>query len=195
MGEYKANVLCMQRVNKPTRDRGIIWQKNTQKPLKWSQRQLGMHATLISLKHKQKRQKGRGVSLPYARPQNLFFTTENPLDFSGEKANTQKVQSSIKEGTKGAKQGLRGRGRPPTPKWPEWKILSMKIQDFFQLCTKLKSVCKTGQKLVQERGIKRNSAHPWRTLEEQQAQAPFCDQNQLKTLRTNPQGLPSRSMV
>ena len=77
-----------------------------------------MHATFISLKHKLKRHKGRGVSLSYARPQNPFFTTENPLDFifSGEKAKTPKFPKLNKEVTKRAKQGLRGGGRPPTPK-------------------------------------------------------------------------------
>ena len=75
-----------------------------------------MHATLMSQKHKQKREKGRGVSLPYARPQNHFFTTDNPLDFSGEKANAQRFPKLNKESTKRAKQGLRGGGRPPTPK-------------------------------------------------------------------------------
>ena len=59
-----------------------------------------MHATLMSQKHEQMRHKGRGVSLPYARLQNLFFTTENPLDFGGEKANPQKLQRLNKEGTK-----------------------------------------------------------------------------------------------
>ena len=75
-----------------------------------------MHATLMSQKHKQKRDKGRGVSLPYARPRNLFFTIENPLDFSGEKAKTKGLQSPKRKAEKETKQGLRGGGRPPTPK-------------------------------------------------------------------------------
>ena len=75
-----------------------------------------MNATLMSQKHKQMRHKGRGVSLPYTRLQDPFTTTRTPLDFSGEKANTQKVPKLNKEGTKGTKQGLRGGGRPPTPK-------------------------------------------------------------------------------
>ena len=31
------------------------------------------------------RAKGRGVSLPYLRLENIILTTENPLIFSGEK--------------------------------------------------------------------------------------------------------------
>ena len=60
--------------------------------------------------------KGRGVSLPYTRPQNHFSTTENPLDFSGDKAKTKGLQSPKRKAQKETKQGLRGGGRPPTQK-------------------------------------------------------------------------------
>ena len=99
--EYKASILNMKGAINPTKNRGIIWPNNTQKTLKWSQEQLIIHATLMSQKQGQKRDKGRGVSLPYARLQDPLFTTENPLDFSGGKANTQKDSKLIKEGTKG----------------------------------------------------------------------------------------------
>ena len=85
-----------------------------------------MYATFMSQKHKQMRQKGRGVSLPYARPQNPFTTTKNPLDFSGEKANTRKFPKLNKEGTKEAKHGLRGGGWLQTQKWPYWNFLNIK---------------------------------------------------------------------
>ena len=121
MGEYKASVLSMRGTINPTKNRDILWPNDTQKPLKWSQRQLGMRATCISLKHKQKRHKGRGVSLPYARPQNLFFTTENPLDFSGEKANARRFSKLNKDSTK------KGQTRPKRG-WttPNTKVTLMK---------------------------------------------------------------------
>ena len=72
----------------------------------------------MSQKHEQMRHKGRGVSLPYERLQNLFFTTENPLDFSGEEAKTKGLQSLKRKTQKEAKQGLRGGGRPQTQKRP-----------------------------------------------------------------------------
>ena len=73
------------------------------------------HATLMSQKHEQMRHKGRGVSLPYAKHQNLIFTTENPQDFSGKKANTRKLQRLNKEGTKkGQTRPKRGRSTPNT---------------------------------------------------------------------------------
>ena len=53
------------------------------------------HACCPLSQNKAKREtKGRGVSLPYARPQTIFFTTENPLDISGEKSNTTKVNKA-----------------------------------------------------------------------------------------------------
>ena len=67
-----------------------------------------MHATTLSQICKQERDQGRGVSFPYARPQTLFFTTENPLDFSGEKNQTLKQIKPNNGSTKRAKQGLRG---------------------------------------------------------------------------------------
>ena len=74
-----------------------------------------MHATLVSQKNEQMRDQGRGVSLPYVRPQAPFFTTENPLDFSGEKANTQTVPKLNKRRHKrGQTRPKRGRSTPNT---------------------------------------------------------------------------------
>ena len=43
---------------------------------------------------------GRGVSLPYARLQTTFLTTENPLVFSGEKTKTLKQTRLYQGGNK-----------------------------------------------------------------------------------------------
>ena len=56
------------------------------------------------------------MTLSYLGLQNHIPTTENPLDFSGEKANTQKFQGLTKKAQNEAKQGLTGGGRPPTLK-------------------------------------------------------------------------------
>ena len=53
---------------------------------------------------------------------------------------------------KEAKRGLRGGVRPPMPKRPQWDVLSMKIQSFFQLYTKSKIERKIGQKPMQDWG-------------------------------------------
>ena len=74
------------------------------------------HATFTSQQCKQMGNKGRGVSLLYTRPQNQFSTTENPQDFSGEKAKTKGVQSLKRKAQKEAKQGLREGKQPPTQK-------------------------------------------------------------------------------
>ena len=67
----------------------------------------------MSPKYVQMRHKGRGVSLPYTRLQTIFFTTENPLDFSGEKANTTKqVRLKEKNAKRGQKRPKRGISTP-----------------------------------------------------------------------------------
>ena len=74
-----------------------------------------MHATFMSQKQEQIRHKGRGMSLPYARPQNLFFTTENPQDFNAEKANEQKKSKLYQRKHKmGQTRPKRGRSTPNT---------------------------------------------------------------------------------
>ena len=64
------------------------------------------------------KRRGEGTTPFYLRPQNTLFTTENPLDFNGEKNQTLKQIKPNNGSTKRAKQGLRGGGRPPTPKQP-----------------------------------------------------------------------------
>ena len=54
-------------------------------------------------KAKKQNHKGRGVSLPYARLQTTFLTTENPLVFSGEKTKTLKQTRPYQRGNKKAK--------------------------------------------------------------------------------------------
>ena len=146
MEECKASTLCMQGAINPTKERDIIWPYNTQKPLKWSQKQQSMHAILVSQKHEQMRHKGRRVALPHVRHQNHFFTTENPLDFSGEKANAQRYSKLNKESTKRAKQGLRGGGRPPTPKWPQWNALNTKKRELLYVIHKAQNNMQKGLK-------------------------------------------------
>ena len=74
-----------------------------------------MYTTLMSQKHEQMRDQGRGVSLPYARLQDPFTNTENTLDFSSEKANTQKVPKLNKRRHKrGQTRPKRGRSTPNT---------------------------------------------------------------------------------
>ena len=63
----------------------------------------------MSPKLAQMRPNGRGVSLPYARLQTIFFATKNPLDFSGEKANTTKqIRLKEKDTKRGQKRPKRG---------------------------------------------------------------------------------------
>ena len=56
------------------------------------------------------------MTLSFLGPQNTIPTTEFPLDFSGEKANTRWSLSSQKGHKNEAKQGLRGGKQPQTPK-------------------------------------------------------------------------------
>ncbi|KAF5933021.1 hypothetical protein HYC85_029192 [Camellia sinensis] len=56
------------------------------------------------------------MALSILGPQNSIPTTEIPLDFCSEKANTRWSQSSQKMHKNEAKQGLRGGKQPQTPK-------------------------------------------------------------------------------
>ena len=67
----------------------------------------------MSPKYAQMRHKGRRVTLPYTRLQPIFFTTENPLEFSGEKANTKKqIRLKEKDTKRGQKRPKRGISTP-----------------------------------------------------------------------------------
>ena len=56
------------------------------------------------------------MALSFLGPQNTTPTTEIPLDFSGERANTRWSRSSQKMHKNEAKQGLRGGKQPQTQK-------------------------------------------------------------------------------
>ena len=92
------------------------------------------------------RHKVRGVSLPYARPQNHFLTTDNPLDFSGEKANTRKFQRLKKEDTKKG-QTRPNRGRPtPNTKVTLMKHLKHEKSEFLSVIHKAQNSMQSGLK-------------------------------------------------
>ena len=63
-------------------------------------------------------QQGEGVALSFLGPQGTILTSEIPLDFSGEEAQTPRSQSSPKMARKGPLHGLRGVKQPQSLKQP-----------------------------------------------------------------------------
>ena len=53
-------------------------------------------------------QQGEGVTLSFLGLHGTVITTEIPLDYSGDEAQTPKSRSSLKMAQNGASQGLRG---------------------------------------------------------------------------------------
>ena len=105
-----------------------------------------MHATLMSQKHEQMRHKGRGVSLPYARLQNHFFTTKNPLDFSGEKANAQKYSKLNQRRHKRGKARPKRRRSTPNTKETLMKHLKHEKLEFLSVIHKAQNSIQSGLK-------------------------------------------------
>ena len=58
------------------------------------------------------------MALCFLGPQGTILTSEIPLDFSGEEAQTPRSRSSLKMAQNGALQGLRGVKRPQSLKQP-----------------------------------------------------------------------------